>query len=85
MPTPFTSGIFPGMTISHNPLTAASHVQEMATKAGSDRLAMVFTGLSIGLVALMAIREARDLFRDKDRHGHFTENYDRNEGARRLR
>jgi hypothetical protein len=52
--------------IPHNTLFAASHVQGMAGKTTNEKLAFVLTGLSIALVCLMAAKEARELFRDKE-------------------
>jgi hypothetical protein len=63
-----------------NPLYAATHVQQMAGKEGNSKMAFALTTLSIALVGMMAIREFRELFRDKD-----TRCFDRDEAARRSR
>ncbi|WP_435007972.1 hypothetical protein P12x_005238 [Tundrisphaera lichenicola] len=55
-------------TLPHNTLTAASHVQEMAGKAGNEKLAFALTGLSIALVSVMAAKECMGLFREISRH-----------------
>lgn len=55
-------------TLPHNTLSAASHVQDMAGKAGNDKLAFALTGLSIALVAVMAAKECMGLFREVSRH-----------------
>lgn len=56
------------MTIPHNTLTAASHVQDMAGKACNEKLAFALTGLSIALVAVMAAKECMGLFHEVSRH-----------------
>jgi hypothetical protein len=53
------------MTTPTNPLFAASHVQNMASKAGSNKMAFaVLTGLSIAFLSVMVIRECKDIFKD---------------------
>lgn len=51
--------------IPHNTLMAASHVQGMASRTSNEKLALVVTGLSVILVGLMGVKEARELFKDK--------------------
>ena len=60
--------------MTHNPLYAASHAQNLAERAKNDKLAMAFTVMSVSLVGMMLLKEARELFRDKDPRGHFGDN-----------
>ena len=54
-----------------NPLHTASHVQGMANRAQNDKAAMAMTVISVALLGMMLIKEARELFRDRDPRGHF--------------
>lgn len=60
-----------------NPLYAASHMQNMARNAGDSRFATAMTVMSVSLLGLMLVREARDLLK--------TDKFDRDEASRRRR
>lgn len=45
----------------------------MAKNTSNEKLAFALTGLSVALIGLMVFREAREMFKEKDRQGHFKE------------
>jgi hypothetical protein len=47
-----------------DPIYAAGQMQNMANRSGNDRLAFVMTGISVALLATMAIKEFASLFRE---------------------
>ena len=60
------------MTTPANPLIAANHVQQMANKMHDKRFEMVCNGLSVSLLAVMLVRELRDILREKEKpHRHY--------------
>ena len=54
-----------------NPLHTAFHVQNMANKPVNDKVALAMTGISVALLSLMLIKEAKVLFREKGMRDHF--------------
>lgn len=50
-----------------NPLYAASHMQNLANRAGNDKLAFAINGLSVVLLAKMVYDEFKAEFRGKEK------------------
>jgi hypothetical protein len=53
----------------------AQQTLQMGQQTADKRFAMVFTGVSVALLALMVLREAKDLFKDSDNRGHFRQDH----------
>jgi hypothetical protein len=78
-----------------DPLMTITKTTQMADNVKNGKLAFTLTALSIGLVAMMALREFKELFSkkaaDEGHHRGFTDRvkesrcYDRDEAARHRR